>query len=153
MLRDKVQALSDQFFEENTSLFLLDMKIGADNRISITIDGDQGVTLNDCVALSRHIEHQLDREEEDFALEVASAGATTPIVNPRQYKKNLGRTLKVKTESDTLEGELTQVDENGIRLKWSARESKPVGKGKITVVKEETIPYTDIVEAKVMIIF
>lgn len=148
-----MQALSDQFFEENTSLFLLDMKIGADNRISITIDGDQGVTLNDCVALSRHIEHQLDREEEDFALEVASAGATTPIVNPRQYKKNLGRTLKVKTESDTLEGELTQVDENGIRLKWSARESKPVGKGKITVVKEETIPYTDIVEAKVMIIF
>ena len=57
-----------------------------------------GLPLKDCMKVSRAIEHNLDREEEDFSLEVASAGATSPLVLPRQYTKNIGRKLKVKPE-------------------------------------------------------
>ncbi len=71
----------------------------------------------------------------------------------RQYKKNIGRSLQLKTETETIEGELTDVTDEAITLKWKAREPKPVGKGKVTVKKEATVPYNDIVEAKVMIKF
>ena len=73
---------------------------------------------------------------------------------PRQYKKNIGRNLKIKTkDGEKIEGELTAVTEDSFTLKWSAREPKPIGKGKVTVQKEATLPYKDIMEAKVMITF
>ena len=67
--------------------------------------------------------------------------------------KNVGRKLKVKTQEQTLEGLLQDAGEEGVTLTWKAREPKPVGKGKVTVTKEATVPYQDIVEAKVMITF
>ena len=73
-LRSKVENLLATALDENPSLFLIELKIGADNSIKVILDGDQGVTLKDCMTISRAIEHQLDREEEDFSLEVASAG-------------------------------------------------------------------------------
>ncbi len=69
------------------SFFLIDLDINASNKIMVTLDGDNGVTLQDCIDVSRAIEHNLDREEEDFSLEVASAGAASPLQQPRQYKK------------------------------------------------------------------
>ena len=73
---------------------------------------------------------------------------------PRQYKKNIGRNLEVKTNDDkTTEGQLVEADENTIQLTWKAREPKPVGKGKVTVTKEATIALNDIKEAKVKIKF
>ena len=68
-----------------------------DNQIKVIIDGDNGVLVEDCMFVSRAIEHNLDREEEDFSLEVASAGAASPLTHTRQYIKNIGRTLEVKT--------------------------------------------------------
>jgi len=118
------------------------------------IDGDEGVKVEDCMFISRAIEHNLDREEEDFSLEVMSAGASEPLVNERQYKKNLGRSLHVKTaDNSNIEGKLTAVDQDQITLNWKAREPKPIGKGKVTVQKEAIVAYNDIVEAKVMIKF
>ena len=61
------------------------------------IDGDNGVLVEDCMFVSRAIEHNLDRETEDFSLEVSSVGATTPLVHKRQYKKHIGRILKIVT--------------------------------------------------------
>ncbi|MEM7380792.1 MAG: ribosome assembly cofactor RimP, partial [Bacteroidota bacterium] len=116
-------------------------------------DGDQGVTLQDCMAVSRAIEHQLDREEADFSLEVTSAGATAPILLARQYKKNIGRKLKVITEDHKYEGNLTEVGEESIVLEWKAREPKPVGKGKVTVQKRQEISISDIKQAKVVLKF
>jgi len=87
-------------------------------------------------------------------LEVMSAGVSEPLTLPRQYKKNIGRNLKIKTKNgEKLEGELTAATEDSFTLTWSAREPKPVGKGKVTVQKEATLPYKDIMEAKVMITF
>ena len=82
--------------------------IANDNTIRVVLDGDEGVNLQDCMNISRAIEHNLDREEEDFSLEVTSAGAASPLELPRQYKKNIGRKLKVRTGEEELEGNLTQ---------------------------------------------
>ncbi|HBC03634.1 MAG: ribosome assembly cofactor RimP [Aequorivita sp.] len=153
-MREKVAELLENALEENKSLFLIDLNISEDNQIRVILDGDKGVTVEDCIAVSRAIEHNLDREEYDFSLEVMSAGVSEPLTLPRQYKKNIGRNLKIKTkDGEKIEGELTAVTEDSFTLKWSAREPKPIGKGKVTVQKEATLPYKDIMEAKVMITF
>lgn len=154
MLKEKVLQLLNIALEENPKLFLIDFNIDLNNDIKVILDGDEGVSLSDCIAVSRAIEHNIDREEYDFSLEVASAGASSPLTMPRQYKKNMGRILEVKTQGgQTVEGTLTEVSENGINLQWKAREPKPVGKGKITVDKSLDIPFDDIKESKVKIIF
>lgn len=153
MLKDKVKTLLDDALKADKSLFLIDFSVTADNTIKVVLDGDEGVTLQDCMKISRAIEHNLDREENDFSLEVTSAGAASPIVMPRQYNKNLGRKLKVVTEKETFEGNLTETTDKGIVIAWKAREPKPIGKGKITVQKKEEIPFSEIKEAKVILKF
>lgn len=153
MLKEKVESLLNKALEERPSLFLIDFTIGGDNTIRVVLDGDNGVNLKDCMDISRAIEHNLDREEEDFSLEVTSAGATSPLVYPRQYAKNMGRILKVRTGTEELEGTLVQTSENNITLEWKAREPKPEGKGKVTVQKKQDIAFSDIKEAKVILKF
>jgi ribosome maturation factor RimP len=153
MLQSKVKSLLDAGLEEDDSLFLIDFVVGTDNKIKVVIDGDHGVTVTDCIKISRAIEHNLDREEEDFALEVASAGASSPIILPRQYRKNIGRKLEVQTETTTYEGSLIAVEEGYIVLEWKAREPKPIGKGKVTVQKRQEINFSEINKAKVVLKF
>lgn len=153
-MQEKVENLLSKALEEHPSLFLIDLSISETNQIRVIIDGDQGVKVEDCIAISRAIEHNLDREDQDFSLEVMSAGVSEPLVLSRQYKKNIGRKLKVKTGAGkTVEGELINVDEEAVTLTWKTREPKPVGKGKVTVKKEAVLPYKEIVEAKVMVTF
>lgn len=151
--KEKVTGLLDTALEERPSLFLIELSINDSNKIIVTLDGDNGVTLQDCIDVSRAIEHNLDREEHDFALEVASAGVSTPLKIARQYKKNIGRTLKVKTATEIIEAPLTAVNDDFIVLEWEAREPKKIGKGKETVQKRQEIPYADITEAVVTITF
>lgn len=151
--KEKVGSLLDDALKERPSLFLIDFAITESNKIIVTLDGDRGVTLQDCIDVSRAIEHNLDREEQDFSLEVASAGATSPLKNKRQYKKNIGRKLKVKTATEETEADLTDANDEFIVLEWKAREPKKVGKGKETVQKRAEIPYEDIKEAVVVITF
>ena len=138
---------------ENDSLFVISIDFLAGNKIKVIVDGDQGVPLSECVRISRHIEHNLDREAEDFSLEVSSPDITQPLLVARQYQKNVGRILRVKTATDQFEGSLTEVSESNIALKWKVREPKPIGKGKVTVEKTATVAIEDIIEAKVKIIF
>ncbi|MBB4119427.1 ribosome maturation factor RimP [Mesonia hippocampi] len=152
-MRDKVKVLLDRALEENSELFLIDFEIKSGNNIAVVIDGDKGVSVEDCIAVSRAIEHNLDREEEDFSLEVTSAGVGSLLSLPRQYKKNIGRRLYVKTADEVYEATLIAADDAAIQLAWKAREPKPVGKGKVTVKKEITLPYETIAEAKVVITF
>src|SRR5690606_29793577 len=155
MNQELVKKLIEEAIEENPQLFLVEWKISADNHIEILVDGDEGLSIDEIVRISRHVEHNLDREEADFSLNVSSAGVGSPLIMPRQYRKNIGRTLKI-TRADggkDLEGELVSADEEGILLKWEAREPKPVGKGKHTVEKEEKLVYSDIKKAIVKITF
>lgn len=153
MFSKTVKDLLEKALEEREDLFLIDFSISLDNKIKVVIDGDEGVSVEDCVFVSRAIEHNIDRDEHDFSLDVMSAGATSPLTNKRQYKKNLTRTIELRTESETIEGVLINASDDHITLQWKAREPKSVGKGKLTVNKQADIAYEDIVEAKVMIKF
>ncbi|KOS06604.1 hypothetical protein AM493_11585 [Flavobacterium akiainvivens] len=152
--KQKVAELLEQALNERPELFLISLDINTSNKITVIIDGDNGVTLQDCIDVSRAIEHNLDREEEDFSLEVASGGAASPLLLPRQYAKNVGRTLKVTTTAgEVIEAELTGATPGAAILEWTAREPKKIGKGKETVNKKAEVPFADIKEAVVVIKF
>lgn len=153
MNKKLVEQLVNEALGENSPLFLISLEFLPDSKISVIVDGDEGVPLNECIRINRAVESKLDREEEDFSLEVSSPDVTNPLVVFRQFKKNIGRTLSVKTAEEKIEGKLVDVIGDDIVLNWSAREPKPIGKGKVTVQKSATIPYSSIVEAKVKLIF
>ena len=102
MLKATVEKLLNEAIEERNDLFLIDFSVLEDNQIKVVIDGDKGVLVEDCIFISRAIEHNLDREEQDFSLEVTSAGAASPLKHIRQYEKNLGRVLNVKAATDAI---------------------------------------------------
>jgi ribosome maturation factor RimP len=152
--KEKVKQLLDKALEENEHLFLIDLDFSETNKISVVLDGDLGVNLQDCINVNKFLDSGLEGEEVDFSLEVASAGLSSPLKLVRQYKKNIGRTLKIKTISQgDFEATLSDANEENATLSWSAREPKEIGKGKVTVQKTITIPYSDIKEAVVIISF
>ena len=138
--------------DENPTLFLMDLSIGGDNTIRILLDGDEGVSLQACMEVSRKVEHNLDREENDFSLEVSSCGVGSPLTLPRQFKKNVKRKLEVIDSEDKLvQGTLITVTEDSFTLEWKAREPKPIGKGKVTVTKTREFKYGRFKNAKVIV--
>ena len=150
----KVEDLLTEALKENSNIFLVDFKIGGDNSIKIILDGDDEINVKDCINISRAIEHELDRDEEDFGLEVASAGVGSPLKFPRQYLKNINRELEVMLlEGEILKGKLVKADENEIELEWKQRELKPIGKGKVTVKKNKVIAFEQINQTKVVVKF
>jgi ribosome maturation factor RimP len=151
--KEKVSDLLINGLEQKPELFLVDLTITDSFKIIITLDGDNGVILQDCIDISRAIEHNIDREEQDFSLEVASVGVGTPLKMVRQYKNNINRMLIVKLATQTIEAKLIAANDDFITLSWQAREPKKLGKGKETVDKIQEIPYSDIKEAIVTVIF
>jgi len=154
MFKELVSKLLQAGLDKKPELFLIDFTVDAGNKISVILDGDNGVAVKDCIFISRAIENNINEEEHEFSLDVASCGATSPLKTTRQYIKNISRNLEVKLQSgNTLEGELTKANNESITLEWDTREPKPIGKGKVTIHKIEDIAYSDIVEAKVVIKF
>lgn len=152
--RNKIEELLQSFLHEREDLFLIDMKFGTSDNITVILDGDNGVTLQDCLDASRAIEFNMDRDEHDFSLQVMSAGLSEPLSMPRQYRKNIGRDLEVMLEDSTkIEGELTAVNDEKITLTLRYRKPKEVGKGKVDVVEEKEIPYSEIKKALVAVKF
>ncbi|PVX45415.1 ribosome maturation factor RimP [Flavobacterium sp. 103] len=151
--KEKVKQVLEEALLEKPSVFLIDLTITDSFKIIVGIDGDNGVVLQDCIDISRAVENNLDREEQDYSLEVASVGVGSPLKLVRQYKKNIGRTLIVKTNTENIEAELVEANDLFIILSWKAREPKKIGKGKETVQKEQQIPYSDIKEAIVTVTF
>ena len=150
----KVEDLLSLVLKQHSNIFLVDLKISNDKSIKIILDADKEVNVKDCIDISRSMEGALDRDQEDFSLEVASAGVGSHLKFPRQYHKNLGRKLEViSTEGLKFEGDLTHVKEDAIELQWKQRETKRIGKGKVTVTKKKTILFDEISQAKVMIKF
>jgi ribosome maturation factor RimP len=152
-LKEKVTALIEQSLKERPDIFLMDLSISENNDIHLTLDGDNGVGIDDIVYFSRQIEHNLDRDETDFSLTVTSVDITKPFYLKRQYHKNLNRNLKVKTDEGEKQGKLIQIDDDAIVLEYQVREPKKTGKGKITVTKQNRIPFDKIKEAKVVLKF
>jgi ribosome maturation factor RimP len=151
--KENVDLLLTEALLDKPSLFLIDLTITDAFKVIITLDDDDGVVLQDCIDISRVIDASLDREEQDYSLEVASAGVSSPLKKIRQYKKNIGRILIVKTNTENIEAELVEANDDFVVLSWNAREPKKVGKGKETVEKTVKILYTDIKEAIVTVTF
>jgi ribosome maturation factor RimP len=151
--KEKVNKLLAEALLDKPSLFLIDLTITDAFKVIVSLDDDNGVALQDCIDVSRAIEANLDREEQDFSLEVASVGVGSTLKLIRQYKKNVGRTLIVKTVNENLEAELVEANDDFVILSWEAREPKKIGKGKETVQKTLQLPYGDIKEAIVTVTF
>jgi len=97
----------------NSDVFLVECRVKTDNKIRVFIDSERGVSIEDCIALSRHIEGNLDRDKEDFALDVSSAGLDLPLRIPRQFKKNIGRSVHVvMNDGAEIKGEITDATDD-----------------------------------------
>lgn len=152
--RAKVEQLVHEFLETRKDLYLVDLKISAGDDITVILDGDEGLSLQDCLDASRAVEFNLDREEHDFSLQVMSPGLSEPLKLPRQFKKNMGREIEVLLNSDEkIQGEVVAVDEDKVTIVLKYRRPKLIGKGKEDVVENKEIPYTEIKKALVVIKF
>ncbi len=132
---------------EGGSLFPVYISVSPENVIKVVIDGDNGVSIDDCVHLSRYVEHQLDRETEDFELSVLSAGLDSPFVNLRQYRKNLNRRVKVMlNEGKEVRGILLKVDNGSITVQEEIvkqhKKNKRIIPGETLVIPMEEIKQT-----------
>jgi len=153
MIKEKeIQKLIEEHFE-GTDRFLVALKVSTGNSIQVFIDADSSITIDHCVALSRHIESNLDREAEDFELKVMSSGADHPFSMLRQYKKNIGNKVDVLTnEGHTIRGVLLYADDSILRL----QEEKTIKRGKskkIIIGDELTIPMSEVDKTKEVITF
>ena len=98
-------------------IFLVTVKVDNNNKIIVHIDTPEGISIDDCVRVSKELEEKLDREMEDFALEVSSPGLDSPFRVIEQYQKNIGKKINlVKTDGEKLDGILKKTGENGIVL-------------------------------------
>ncbi|MDD2287460.1 MAG: ribosome assembly cofactor RimP [Bacteroidales bacterium] len=144
--KDKIIELANPAID-NTDMFIVDVRISKDNRISLVIDSDSGVKIQDCINVSRAIEGNLDREKEDFELNVMSFGVGEPLVLKRQYKKNLSREIRViYNDSQVIEGELAEVNDDYIIV-------RPKPKKKKDKIEDINIAYQNIKEAKIIVSF
>lgn len=154
--KEKVLGLINEKIEEKgNKYFLVDLKISGSNKIMIEIDHEENpVSIDDCIQFSRQVEHNLDREIEDFELEVSSSGLSNPFKVKKQYVKNIGRTVKVLTkEGKAIEGELTYADDDKIKVKFEIKEKVEGIKKKISKTIEEEILHDNINQTKLVITF
>ncbi|MDY3344890.1 ribosome assembly cofactor RimP [Riemerella anatipestifer] len=153
-IKAQVETLLNDFLSEREDLFLIDLKVSAGDDVVVILDGDNGVTLQDCLDVSRAIEFNMDREEHDFSLQVMSAGLSEPLTQIRQFRKNIGRDLDILlNDSSKIEGELARVEEDKVVLILRYRKPKEIGKGKVDVEEEKEILLSDIKKALVAIKF
>lgn len=139
---------------EGTDYYILDVEIKSGNNIRVELESMGPVAISDCVDISRQIEHNLDRDEEDFALQVSSPGIDKPLRDYRQFIKNRGRMLKIKlSEGKEIQGELKSADENGIVLLSKRKERVPGKKKKRLIEEELDLTYPEIKQAKIKIQF
>ncbi len=137
----------------NSSLFLVEVVASAKHlsKITVIVDGDQGVTIDDCTRISREISEKLDKMDlgiEHYVLEVSTPGLDHPLKLKRQFRKNVGRGLKVhRTDKSNVQGTLVQVTEDRIELKQEVKE------GKLTIEKLQVVPFEEIERAFVMVSF
>lgn len=154
--KERVVALTQERIDDlDKGLFVVSIEVTPRNDIFIYLDCEEGrVSIEDCVSVSRNVEHNLDREQEDFQLSVSSAGMDQPFKVHQQYVKNIGREVKVVfTEHGSQEGKLIEVDENKVVLQTETKEKIEGKKKKEVVVRTHEIPFTDIKQTKLVISF
>jgi ribosome maturation factor RimP len=151
-IEKRVRELVEEKIADMPHLFLVDVKMHQNGKLIVLVDGDNGIGIADCAAISRHVGFHLEEEnviEEAYNLEVSSPGIDTPLVLKRQYAKNIGRTVSIKMDDGTKkEGELLTAGDDFIIIAETIKQ-----KGKKAETVESTIPTDKITETKVLISF
>lgn len=146
-----------QLIEEklaSSSNYLVDVVIKPGNLIVVEIDNDEAVSIDDCAELSRYLEEHLDRDVEDYELEVGSAGITSPFKVLRQYVKNIGNEVEMLLKNGSkLTGVLKSADENGVVVSVEKKVKPEGAKRKVTVVEDESYTFDEIKYTKYLIRF
>ncbi|MCL2131896.1 MAG: ribosome assembly cofactor RimP [Lentimicrobiaceae bacterium] len=131
----------------DSDLFIGEIKVKPGNIIYVFLDGDSGVTVDSCIAVSRHIESHLDRDREDFELHVSSFGVGQALKLHRQYRNAIGRQFSIDTlDGEKHEGKLLQVFENKIVIEKQGTKKKDPS------VEAEFL-FSDIKTAKIKVVF
>lgn len=154
--KNKVIKLAQERIDElDRGLFIVEVRISASNVIHVELDKTEGnVAVEDCVSVSRNIEHNLDREAADFELHVSSAGLDKPLRVLPQYIKNIGRGVVVKLKDNTKEeGELIKASETELTIRQEKKVKLEGKKKKELVVEEHTFQLSDIKDTKIVISF
>lgn len=150
--KTKVLELVEEKLEDN--MFLVDVSVSKNNVIHVFVDSFEGLTIEQCIEISRHVEHSLDREEEDFELQVSSPGLTESFKVKEQYIKYNGREVEVLTSDGVqLKGIIKDVNNEGIILETSKREKVEGHKKKQLIVKKHNLKFDEIKSAKAVISF
>ncbi|MCX3267163.1 ribosome assembly cofactor RimP [Pedobacter agri] len=148
----RVADLVEEKIADRPELFLVEVKMLPNNKLIIHVDGDEGISIQDCVAISRHVGFHLEEEnviEQAYNLEVSSPGVGEPLKLNRQYVKNVGRTLNIKLNGGLKkEGKLLSVTENNLLIEESVKE-----KGKKATTVQTEVSFNDILETSVLISF
>jgi len=148
--KEKVQSLVEEVLLADQ--FVVDINVGLGNTILVFVDSDTGISVGECVEISRHVEHSLDRETEDFSLEVSSPGLSGPFKVVRQYLKNTGREVEVvSVTGEKQKGILKSVNATGFDLEVVTKE-KVDGK-KVAITKSLTYDFDQIKTVKIVISF
>ena len=151
-IEQRVIDLVEEKIADRPDLFLVSVKMHVNGKLIILVDGDQGIAVGDCAAVSRHVGYHLEEEnviEEAYNLEVSSPGLDTPLTLPRQYQKNIGRNVSLKlADAKTREGKLLSFSDEGLTIEEKVKE-----KGKKAELVESFIPFSEIIETKVLISF
>lgn len=151
-IEKRVKQLVEEKITDKPHLYLVDVKMHSNGKLMILVDGDDGIGIDDCVAISRHVGFHLEDEnliETAYNLEVSSPGVDFPLSSPRQYVKNVGRNLSIKmTDGTKREGKLNGITGDAILVEEKIKE-----KGKRSELVESVIPIDQITETKVLISF
>ena len=133
---------------------MVDVSVSADNCVSVEIDHAEGVWIEDCVLLSKHIEANLDREEEDYELEVGSAGIGQPFKVLQQYINHIDKEVEVLArDGKKYRGILTRAEEDQFTITVKVKEKPEGAKRPIMVDKEYTWKYDEVKYTKYLINF
>lgn len=150
--RNTVKKLVEEVLDDR--MFIVDITVNERNVINVFVDSFDGLTIEQCIAISRHVEHSFDREEEDFELQISSPGLTESFKVNEQFVKYIGRPVQVKTlTAEKLEGVLLEADKEKIVVETSAREKVEGHKKKQLIVKQHQLKYDEIESAKAAISF
>ena len=149
----KIKALVDEWLEAK-DYFFVDATVDKDNNIVVEIDHKDGVWIDDCCELSRFIESHLDRDEEDFELEVGSAGIGQPFKVLQQYVNSIGKEVETMTaDGKKLTGVLTAANESGFTLSYKEKQKVEGKKRPVQVDVERTFGYSGVKWTKAVIDF
>lgn len=137
-----------------SDIFIVDVTVSGDNRIVVEIDSPEGLDIDTCARITRDIEQKFDREQEDYELEVGSAGLTSPFKVKQQYDKNLGNEVEVLTrDGRKLHGTLSDVTDDGFTISTAVKEKVPGKKRPEIVEHPETFTYDAVKSVKYLIQF